>query len=114
MGCGDSKGMPEAPEGKGIMKQPVEEKLHLYGDWFNSDTRSIHAMLKQAGVDFDFTLVDTLKGENLQEKYQHVCPTGHIPVLSKDGQIVHSQGNLLYEWVLKKEPATGAAFFHEG
>ena len=70
-------------------------------------------MLKHSGVDFDWTLVDTLKGENLAEEYQHICPTGHIPVLSKDGQLVHSQGALLFEWVMKKETSVGAKLNHD-
>ena len=67
MGCGDSKNLPDAPDGKGIQRREEKAKLALYGDWFNSDTRAIYAMLKHANVDFDWTLVDTLKGENLQE-----------------------------------------------
>ena len=33
-------------------------------------------------------------------------------MLSKDGQLVHSQGNLLFEWVMKKEPTAGTMFEH--
>ena len=61
MGCGDSKGVPEAPVGKGIMKkeqlEQVEQrsdKLQLYGDWFQADSRAVYAILKHAEVEFEF------------------------------------------------------------
>ena len=55
--------------------------MHLYGDYFSADSRAIYAMLKHAGIDFDWTVVNTLKGENLQEPFVDLCPTGHVPVL---------------------------------
>ena len=76
MGCGDSKGVPEAPESKGIMRQPetieqrheaeeLSTKLHLYGDWFSSDSRAVYAILKHTNVDFEFILKNSLEGENM-------------------------------------------------
>ena len=111
MGCGDSKNAPDTGDIQGGIKrgQSVDPKMHLYGDYFNSDSRAIYAMLKYADVEFEWTHVDTLKGENFKEPYADICPTGHIPVLSKSGQLVHSQGNLLFEWVMKKEPTVGEA-----
>ena len=85
MGCGDSKGVPEAPESKGIMRQqePVEQehqaeelsqKLHLYGDWFSSDSRAVYAILKHAEVEFDFFHKNTLEGENMEKEFTDISP----------------------------------------
>ena len=59
------------------------------------------------------TIVDTLKDENQKEPFKSICPISHTPVMRKDGQLVISQANLLYEWLMKVEPSTGALLYHE-
>lgn len=55
MGCGGST----------TLERKGPQKLIVYGDHLNSETRTILAMIKIAGImDFQFEKVDTLKGEH--------------------------------------------------
>ena len=70
-------------------------------------------MLTHAGIKFDWKLVSMLRGENFEEEFKQLSPSGHLPLLLKDNQIVLSQGNLLFEWVSMKHPEVSSMFDHQ-
>ena len=49
MGCGGSKD---------TLERPGQGKLTVWGDYFNSDTRTIIAILDYAGVPHNFVEID--------------------------------------------------------
>ena len=55
MGCGPSN--PDLPNGK-------DQKLHIYGDLFNTETRALYIICKMAGIEFEPHSVNILEGEN--------------------------------------------------
>ena len=53
-------------------QKPVPEKkrpLKVYGNEFNSDTRTVLTLLDISGIDYEFEEVDIFKGEHREEEY---------------------------------------------
>lgn len=61
MGCGASQ--------SNVAERPGQGKLTVWGDYFNSETRTIIAILNIAGVPFTIQEVDLFKGEHKQASY---------------------------------------------
>ncbi len=60
-----------------------DEKLNLYGDFLNQDTRALYILLKDSKVDFEFNVVNTLKEENLEAWFERINPSNQIPVITR-------------------------------
>ena len=43
--------------------------LYLYGDYLNSDTRTIIAILKMCQIPYDLNYIDTLQNQHKKEFY---------------------------------------------
>ena len=56
---------PNAPELSVIPISPQTEII-LYGDYFDSDTRSLLIISETAGVDIHYTLVDRFRKDHLK------------------------------------------------
>ncbi len=61
MGCSDSK--------EDTLERPGGGKLVLWGDNFNSDTRTLMSVLDIAGVAYELHEVDTFKEDNKKPDY---------------------------------------------
>jgi hypothetical protein len=61
MGCSGGK--------EQTVERPGFNKLTVWGDYFNSDTRTILAILYIAGVQHNFEEVNLFKGQNKEETY---------------------------------------------
>ena len=92
-------------EGGILRKEP--QKMKIYGDFFNGDSRAIHAMLKHSGVDFEWLNIDTLGSESADQEFKTYSPNGHVPVLVSDDSVAILSGFQLYDWVLKQEELAG-------
>jgi len=57
-------------------------QLTIWGDYFNSDTRTIENMVSICGVPNKMNIIDTLNSENKQEGYLKVNPTGTVPTIT--------------------------------
>lgn len=68
MGCGNSNGNG--------LPRPGQDKLVIWGDYFNSDTRTMLAILDIAGVPKTMEEVDQFKGDQKKEAYLAQNPTG--------------------------------------
>lgn len=57
------------------------KSVHIYGDYYNADTRALLVICKFADLEPNFTLVDTLKRENKKSNFLNINPSGLLPVI---------------------------------
>lgn len=77
----------------------------LYGYRNGRTLRALWA-LEEAGVDYDFTPVDILRGEGQSEWFLRLNPFGKVPVLIDD-QLVLSESAAICEFVAERYPSAG-------
>lgn len=75
MGCVNNK--------ENTLERPGGGKLIVWGDYFNSDTRTLLAILEIAGVAYDFKEVDTFKDDHKKPEYLLHNPAGQIPMITE-------------------------------
>lgn len=75
MGCGGSK--------ENTLDRPGNGKLTVWGDHFNSDTRTILSIINIAGVPYSFEEVDQFKGDHKKDSYLAINPSGQIPMITE-------------------------------
>jgi hypothetical protein len=68
MGCSGNK--------ENALERPGGGKLIVWGDNFNSDTRTLISILQISGVAFEFKEIDTFKGEQKKVEYMLHNPAG--------------------------------------
>jgi glutathione S-transferase len=68
MGCSGGK--------QETLERPGGGKLMIWGDFFNSDTRTLMSVLDLAGVPYVLQEVDTFKEDNKKPDYLIVNPSG--------------------------------------
>ena len=64
----------------------VPEKIIIYGDYFNQDTRAILAICDISEVNREFVVVDSFKGEQKQAPFKHLNPACSIPLITEGTQ----------------------------
>ena len=64
-------------------EKEVSNKLTVYGDSFDPDTRTILVLLRIAGAEFKFTEIDRFQNQHKQNDYLIVNPLGEIPCLNE-------------------------------
>lgn len=57
--------------------------LTIYGFPLSQPTRSVLLLCKQNNIDYDFVLVDALKGENRKPEWKKILPAGLVPSIKK-------------------------------
>ena len=67
--------------------------IHVYGDYFDRDTRAILALCDMVEVQTKFHIVDTFNGGNLEAEYVQLNETKTIPMLSQDFGDVSAKGS---------------------
>ena len=75
MGCGGSK--------ENTLDRPGSGKLTVWGDYFNSDTRTILSIINIAGVPYSLEEVDQFKGDHKKDSYLAINPSGQIPMITE-------------------------------
>ena len=70
-------------EENSINRPGDKQKIVIWGDYFNLETRMILATLKLTeDVDYGMILIDSLKNEQKKDKsYKKINPTGKIPTV---------------------------------
>jgi hypothetical protein len=59
-------------------------KYTVWGDYLNSETRAILAIMKMQEIDNEFKLIDTLKNEQKSDAYIKQSLVEHIPMISNE------------------------------
>ena len=70
-----------------MVRPKNENLLTIYGDYFQSETRSILAILDYCGLKYEFNEIDIIQGEHESESYMEINPTGTVPTL-REGNIL--------------------------
>lgn len=78
---------PESPAG-GFSSVRNSIRLAICGDYFDRDTRALMAICDMAEVSFEFKVIDTFNGGNLEASYRELCPSSTIPLLKQGSQII--------------------------
>lgn len=58
-------------------------KLTVWGDYFNSETRTVLAILQIAGVPHSLEEIDQFRGDLKKESYLAQNPSGQIPMITE-------------------------------
>lgn len=87
----------------------------LYGFPFSQHSRRVVSLLEQAGIEYEFTLVDMMNGEHLSAPYLKINPNHQVPTLI-DGDITIHESNAILRYLCIKHgladwyPRTGENF----
>jgi len=87
MGCGGSK--------ENTLERPGGGRLTIWGDYFNSDTRTILSVLYIAGVPYQLEEIDMFKGDHKKDSYLAINPSGQIPMIT-EGSFKILGGNSIF------------------
>ena len=72
---------PPVPLARVLVVPEKKMPLKVYGNYFNSDTRTILTLLDISGITYEFEEVDIFKGEPHEPEYLEKNPLGSIPML---------------------------------
>ena len=74
--------------------RPEGGKTEVWGDYFQSDTRMILAVLDYCGdTNYEFHSVNSLESKEEEEEYLKINPTGKIPTLKEKKYIMLGSGD---------------------
>ena len=91
----------------------ANNEVTLYGDYFNSDTRSIASILDFCNIKFQFIPVNTLEQEHKQESYLSVNKAGTVPMLVVDQYKILAGGSTFLLFLAGQFEEVGQTFFQE-
>ena len=78
-------------------------KLKVYGFALSQPTRSVLMLLKEGNIDFDFIIVNALKGENRRPEFKKISPTGLVPTITDtDNDFTLSESGAILQYVAEK------------
>ena len=58
-----------------------DKSVTLWGDFFNTDTRSVYIALKMADVEFEMKEINTLEREHFGNDYMNINATSSVPTI---------------------------------
>ena len=101
MGCGES-----------VNLDPEKNKIKIWGDYFNQDTRSLLAICHMSDADIDFVEINTLKKENFESRYTELNPNASIPMLSHGHTKVIGDGESIFNYLVNSSDKVSDHFFN--
>jgi glutathione S-transferase len=107
MGCSGSKG-----QGNESLAR-LNTKLTVWGDYFNSDTRALLAILTIAKVPHAVEKVNMLNEEHRKESYLTQNPSGQIPMITEGPYKVIGGGNTLINYLVNAHKPVAQALYPE-
>ena len=63
-------------------------KLTIFGDWFDTDTRTIMSLIKLGKIPHELTLVDMLQGKHKSKSFLSINPLGSLPFIIHNNFVV--------------------------
>lgn len=73
----------------------------LYGHPFSQHSRRVVALLEEAGLPYEFKIVDLGSGEHMSPQYLAINPNHQVPTLIGEGVKIHESGAIL-RWLCTK------------
>lgn len=74
-----------------------EDFMTIYGDFFDSDTRSLLAISEIVGADLTHSLVDRFRKDHEKPEYVAINPTQTIPMIKYGDMKVFGPGIYLFD-----------------
>ena len=99
-GGGPAISKPDGPKSKTM----VEKKLRVYGNAFNSDTRTILTLLEISGVKFNYVEIDIFQGKHQEEEYLSKNPCGTIPMIIDNDCVLMGKTNIFVNYLTTEKP----------
>ena len=78
-----------------------DEELIVFGDYFQSETRTILAILEFAECKYSFKPIDSFQGENEKDDFLKINPLGQIPTIKDKSTLVLGNLSTQIEYVIK-------------
>lgn len=108
MGCSGSKeNTLDRPGGAG------SGKLTVWGDYFNSETRTVLAILSIAGVPHSLEEIDQFRGDLKKESYLAMNPSGQIPMISEGMFKILGGSNTLMAYLCNSQQRIKDKLYHQ-
>ncbi|XP_018013646.1 maleylacetoacetate isomerase [Hyalella azteca] len=79
------------------------DKLVLYSYFRSSSAWRIRLVLAMKGVEYEYSAVNLLKGEQTGEDFLKLNPLGQVPALLTEGQVI-TQSAAIFEYLEEKYP----------
>ena len=105
MGCGGSKDQHSS--------ERLSSRLTVYGDYFNSDTRTLLGILKISQVAHSFQEVKMLKEEHRQPSYLAQNPSGQIPMITEGQFKIIGGGNTFINFLVNSHKPVAEHLYPE-
>ncbi len=77
----------------------------LYGHPFSQHSRRVTSLLEEEGIDYEFRMVDLVKGEHVSPSYLAINPNHQVPTLI-DGDIKLHESNAILRYLCLKHDLT--------
>ncbi len=61
-------------------------QMVIYGFPLSQPTRSVLMLCQEAKIDYNFILVDALKGDTRKPDFRKINPAGLVPVINDNGE----------------------------
>lgn len=86
--------------------------MKIYGFPPSPRTFKVLVVANHLGLDYEFELVDLLKGEQMQPKITALHPDHRMPILEDDGYVLW-ESNAILQYLAAKKPEAGLLPLHD-
>lgn len=89
-GGGDKADDTNPSQGAPVAQKVTKpKKMVVYGDYFNSDTRTVVTLLSLGDISYELKTVDMLQGKHKELEYLNVNPVGSVPlIVDQDAKVL--------------------------
>ena len=80
--------------------QPEKRRpLKVYGNHFNSDTRTILTLLDIEGGEYEYEEIDIFRGEHQESEYLELNPLGTIPMIVDNSTVLMGNTSIFINYL---------------
>ena len=85
--------------------------IKIWGDYFQSETRTICAALDFCGVHYNFDEINTLIGEHREESYLEINPVGNVPTINDGKTSILGGYSTMLAYLADSRPIVGSTLY---
>lgn len=86
-------------------------ELKIWGDYFQTETRTICAALDFCGVHYNLVEINTLIGEHREESYLEINPVGNVPTINDGKTSVLGGYSTMLAYLAQARPNIGSTLY---
>ena len=79
----------------------LDNQLIVYGDYFQSETRTIITVLEYTKCKYSFNPIDVFQGENENEEFLKINPLGQVPMIKDKDTLVIGNYSSQLQYIIK-------------